>query len=397
MSCERVFFYCQHSVGMGHLVRSVALVEQLARRFDVVLFSGGPWPRAVSVPDGVQLVSLSPLAMAEDRGLVSLDPTRTVDEALQVRRDTLVRFVDTQRPAAIIIELFPFGRKKFAVELVPFLEAARRLRTDRPRPVVCSSVRDLLVRGRADQQRHDDRAASMLREFFDAVLFHGDGRIAGLDETFRPSRPSGVPVFETGFVVRGRVPTGRSGSRTVLVSAGGGRVGGSLFRAVLSAWPCTSPAFRARWRLRIVGGPFLPDHEWRAIERKAASVDRVELVRSVPDLRSLLAAAGASVSQAGYNTTLEVLRARIPALLVPYVVARGGDEQVTRARRLARLGAVRMEHPLHLTPERLGSALEQLVGFQPNHEPIDCDGSARTVSILERLLAARVGPAPAVV
>ena len=39
-----LLFYCQHSVGLGHLMRSYALCEKLADRFRVVLLCGGELP-----------------------------------------------------------------------------------------------------------------------------------------------------------------------------------------------------------------------------------------------------------------------------------------------------------------------------------------------------------------
>jgi predicted glycosyltransferase len=44
MRRPRLLFHCQHSVGLGHLVRSVRLVDGLSRDFDVTLLNGGPWP-----------------------------------------------------------------------------------------------------------------------------------------------------------------------------------------------------------------------------------------------------------------------------------------------------------------------------------------------------------------
>ena len=35
-----LLFYCQHSVGLGHLMRSYALCDRLAERFRVVLIAG---------------------------------------------------------------------------------------------------------------------------------------------------------------------------------------------------------------------------------------------------------------------------------------------------------------------------------------------------------------------
>ena len=55
------------------------------------------------------------------------------------------------------------------------------------------------------------------------------------------------------------------------------------------------------------------------------------------------------MSQGGYNTALEVLRSGVPGLIVPYATPEE-DEQTRRARRLERLGAVRV-----LAPERLPS------------------------------------------
>ena len=42
-----LLFYCQHSVGLGHLMRSYALTEALAERFRVVLLAGGELPRGI--------------------------------------------------------------------------------------------------------------------------------------------------------------------------------------------------------------------------------------------------------------------------------------------------------------------------------------------------------------
>ena len=39
---SRVLFYCQHLIGVGHLTRSLALVNKLVDRFDVCFVQGGP-------------------------------------------------------------------------------------------------------------------------------------------------------------------------------------------------------------------------------------------------------------------------------------------------------------------------------------------------------------------
>jgi predicted glycosyltransferase len=109
----------------------------------------------------------------------------------------------------------------------------------------------------------------------------------------------------------------------------------------------------------------------------------------VPRLRDELAAAAASVSQAGYNTTLDLLTAGIPALVVPF----GGpaeDEQTRRARRLERLGALRVLDPAHLDGPALAAELRTLPSFAPAALELCLEGAAASVQIIGDLVARRV-------
>ena len=127
----------------------------------------------------------------------------------------------------------------------------------------------------------------------------------------------------------------------MLVSAGGGIAGEPLLRAAVEAGallPDDGPP------LRIVAGPFLPDDAWRGLRRAARGRSGIELRRSVPDLRAELDTAAASVSQCGYNTALDLLASRVPALVVPFADP-GEDEQTRRAMLLRALGAVRVLDP----------------------------------------------------
>src|SRR5262245_42200730 len=222
-----LLFYCQHSLGMGHLVRALQLAKALTREFAVVFVSGGRFPVGIGAPQGVMLVHLPPLGIDEASQLVSLDARYSVAAAKVMRQRRIMDTFKVLRPAAILIELFPFGRKKFADEILPLLEAARAMSGARPR-VFCS-LRDILVGGRRDQQLHDDRAALTANAYFDALFVHADAAFVRLEETFRPSIRLDVPVHYTGFVTSVRRPTGiERREPCVLVSAGGGMVGAPL-------------------------------------------------------------------------------------------------------------------------------------------------------------------------
>ncbi len=381
-----LLFYSQHSVGLGHLVRSLSVAGALAQRFRVVLVSGGPVPAAITVPAGVQLVALAPIGSrgGSDTSLVSLSPGVTIEEAWERRLATLLALLDELSPSALLVELFPLGRRKFAGEIIPLLERAR----DRERaPKIICSVRDILVAGGEGQEAKDDEAARRLNDYFDAVLVHGDPSVARLEDTFRPRIELRVPVRYTGYVVPRRerprgVPTSPP---EVLVSAGGGKVGAGLLRSAALAHQ--RHLAERGLRTRIVTGPFLDDEDVRALEESAASCAGLRIERFIPDLAGAMATASASISQCGYNTALDVVRSGVPSVVVPH--DEGNEtEQAERARRLASLGVMRVLDSSALTPRRLADEVIELLGTRRSHATIDLDGARTSARLVEELVGA---------
>lgn len=379
-----VLYYCQHVVGLGHLVRSMAVAAALARDYRVVLLSGGSVPAGISAPEGIELVVLPGIGSADGVGreLVSLDPAMTIEQAWECRTRILLDCLEDLRPAVIMVELFPLGRRQFARELLPLLGAAR---LQVPRPVVICSVRDLLVANKARQQRRDDQAADRLNAYFDAVVVHADPGFARLEDTFRPSVAVIPPVRYSGFVVprADRPPGDRSFPPEVLISAGGGRNGGPLFHAAIEAHRLF---FGPRGiTTRLVTGPFLPDDDSAALTTAAIDCPGLSLERVVPDLCALMVRASVSVSHCGYNTALDLLRAGVAALVVPYDGA-GETEQAERARRLAGLGVLRVLPASQLSPTRLAEEVLGLLTAVPAAVSLDLDGARTTASIIGELV-----------
>lgn len=378
----RLMFYCQHSVGLGHLVRSLTVAGGLAELFDVVLFSGGPLPEGLAAPPGVELIGLPPLGYSSDFGLVSRDPQWSVEQASRLRAWRLLDQLRAWRPEVLLIELFPFGRRKFGFELLPLLAEAQ---ATVPRPLVATSVRDILVGRRGDQRDYNQRACGLANRYLDAVLVHSDPTFARLEDSFAPATPLTVPVLYTGFVRAGeRQPADRprSPAPRVLVSAGGGMVGEPLFRAAAAA----APALLEREGLRttVVAGPFLPDPAWTELQQASRQQPGLEVRRYVPDLAAEMADSAVTVSQCGYNTTMDVLAAGTPALVVPYA-DRGEDEQLVRARRLEQMGALRVLEAAALDGSTLAAAVRGLLRQRPPVLDLDLDGRAHTVRVVAEL------------
>jgi predicted glycosyltransferase len=378
-----LLFYCQHSLGIGHLTRSFALAAALRSHFRVVFLNGGRLPPGLPVPMGIEIIDLPPLGMDDGHTIIS----RGTDEVAQAqarRRALIAHAVERTRPAVLLVELFPFGRKKFAAEILPMIRQARR-QPDGPARVVCS-LRDILVDARPDQQHHDDRARWLTDRYFDAVLVHADPALAQLEDSFHPSRPMRTPVHYTGYVVPQRdVRARHTRGDHLLVSAGGGIVGEALFRTALQARQMLSLRTLQRLPLRIVAGPFLPEQAWQQLLAAVANMPDVQLLRQVPDMVAEMRQARASLSQCGYNTALDIVCAGVPALVVPYAT-QTENEQTVRAQRLEKRHALQWLDPAALTPRALADAIQHLMAFQPRPSALSVDGAGASADIIAALV-----------
>ena len=375
-----LLFYCQHAMGMGHLVRSLALADALSQSFHVVLLNGGELPACLSLPRTIEIINLLPLRLADGQ-LISCDSRYSVTQAQDARLERILNSFRWLRTEVLLIELYPFGRKKFEFELLPLLEHAKT--HGGFAPLIACSLRDILVNSRSDQQKHEQRVVSTANRWFDAILVHSDLGFAGLEESFDPRTQLIPPVHHTGFVVsnRQKLPQDRLRNGPIVVSAGGGHYGFQLLSAAIEAHALLAEAPT----MKVVAGPFFPEAQWKALRIAAAGRRGVELVRSVPDLYAELSRARASISQCGYNTAMEIIQAQAPALVVPFAGG-GEDEQLKRARRLEALGAIRVLEQKELTPQRMAEEISDLINFQPRTAHLNFDGARRSTRILYELL-----------
>lgn len=379
MSAPRLLFWVQHLLGIGHLRRAAALARAIADDgFAVTIASGGP-----AVPEldlgPVDFVQL-PAARATDSNFATIvdeSGNKLDDSWWTMRRLALARAFEHARPDIVMIELYPFGRRAFRTELRPLLDACAEAQ---PRIPVAVSLRDILVdKGRADRAAE---TVAIVKSRIDRVLVHGDPSLFRLDETFPAAPEIDDRISYTGYVVN-RMPPRGAPTGEVLVSAGGGVVGRGLLECALKARPLTRLA-DVPWR--IVTGPQLPDPDFAAIRAQAAGMANVAVDRYRPDFQALLASCRVSVSQAGYNTLMEILAARTRAVVVPFAEA-GETEQTGRARRLAERGLVRLVETGALTPAALAAAIDAADAQKPGEAAaIDLDGARKTALLLRRTL-----------
>lgn len=375
MTRPRIFFYVQHLLGIGHLRRAAAITRALERHGLNVAFVAGGEPVPGLDLGGAEVIQLPP-ARAGDSGFGSIVDAagRPIDDTWRDRRRAaLLTAFDRWAPEVVLIELYPFGRRPFRFELRPLLDAAA---ARQPRPAILCSVRDILV-GRNDLQRTAE-IVDIIRRRFDLVLVHGDPQVIEFGATFPAADVIASQLRYTGYVV-GEPPViadSRTGEGEILVSAGGGAVGAPLLQAAVSARLRTRVAEQP-WRL--IAGPNLPERDLRALTATAGRNVMIERFRA--DFQTLLRNCRLSVSQAGYNTVMELLAAGTRAVVVPF--AEGGEtEQLVRARLLADRGLLTVVDPETLTPETLASGIDAADrGARPavSFDMSGAEGTARAI------------------
>ncbi len=376
MTEKRIFLYVQHLLGIGHLRRAALISSALAERnHDVTLVMGGlPVPGLDA--GRARLVQLPPLGIGAGgfHDLVD-DAGHSVDEAWKAgRRDQLIACLLRQRPDILLTEAFPFGRRPMRFELLPLLETACEMH---PRPRIVCSVRDILKAdlkpGRAEE------TLSLLENYYDLVLVHGDPSFARLEETFHGAKNFGDKIRYTGLVADQR-SNGRKRGDGVIVSAGGGAVGGRLLATAIAARPLSRCA-ASPWRL--LAGPNLSEAAFTELKYAAGNGVAVERYRD--DFRDLLAEAAVSVSQAGYNTIADLLVAGTPPVLVPFD-AGGETEQPLRAQKLAETGWAQIVESDALSAETLANAVDRALTVQESRRPLlELDGARQTAELLQEL------------
>ncbi len=386
-ACD-LLIYVQHLLGIGHFRRAALIAREAAAQGLQVTVATGGHP----VPDAdfgaARVVQLEPPIKTKDEAFSALvlgDGSLLDDAVKQARSEQLLALFAAERPKVLLTEMFPFGRRQMRFELVPLLEAARAAPW---RPQIVSSVRDILTT--LKQPGKIAWIVETAQRFYDRILVHGDPRLIPFERTFPQVAALGDRIRYTGYVVDSRIPERVAGAGgEILISTGGGAVAEPLVRAVIDAYP-TSPYRDRTWRVLI--GYSLAEERFQAL--CALAPEGLLIERSRSDFLTLLSRAALSISQAGYNTSLEVLAAGVPAVVVPFA-AGGESEQTLRARLLAESGRLVLAEEAGLSGARLNDAMARAFALsqtapreralQLGAAPVSLDGAVETARQLAAL------------
>ncbi len=368
-SPKRVMFYVQHLLGVGHVRRASLISTAMVQSgMDVHVVLGGAEVPGITFP-GAQAYRL-PEARAMDASFSSIvDATGSsiTDQWRTQRREMLLDLFHAISPDILLIEQYPFGRRQFRFELLALLDAAH---TAKNLPRVACSVRDLLVKKNNPERARE--TADIIDQYFDRVFVHGDGAFLPFEASFTETARIAGKLQYTGYVTPFPPRETMDGMGEVIVAAGGGAVGKELLKIAIAAKPLSSLNDRV-WR--ILMGPNL-DPKTRAELGNATDPDIIA-ESNREDYPALLGNCALSISQAGYNTLMDIVMAQCPAIVIPFADA-GETEQTVRAQLLADTQHVTLMPSDKLSPHALARLIDSAYSrIPPETPPFRVGGAAR--------------------
>jgi predicted glycosyltransferase len=377
---QKVMFYCQHILGMGHLIRSIEIVKGLIPDFQICFINGGKVIKEFEFPTEIEVINIPAVQTdSEFNELSPVDDRLTMEEVETKRTNILLKTCDRFQPDILIIELYPFGRRRFSFELIPLVEKAKSLGTK-----IVSSVRDIIVT-KQNRERHEEKVCKLINKYFDLLLIHGDPNFVKLNLSFSRVNDLNCPVQYTGYVAQ-PLPEKRTitlDKPSILVSVGGGRFGHDLLECVANAAPILKK--KIPHQIYLFTGPFCPEPVLQKLQNITKLQDNIICDRYTPNLLDYMQQADLSIGMSGYNTTMNILSTGVKAMMMAFQ-GNNDKEQLTRLTKLAGLGRVKMIQPQDLNPEQFAQNIIDYLQHQPTKLDLDFNGATNTADYLKKLV-----------
>jgi predicted glycosyltransferase len=387
---KKLMFYCQHILGIGHLVRSMEIVRGLIEDFQICFINGGKPIAGFEIPAEIEVVNLPAIETdPEFQNLSVVDDSHSLEEVQEIRKNQLLDIFNSFEPDILMVELFPFGRRRFSFELVPLLDLVKA--QGRKTKVVCS-LRDIVVT-KQDQERHEEKICKLMNQYFDLLLIHGDRQFQPLEESFSRISDLNCKVHYTGYVVQSSPenPVLNDEDKAalncenplILASIGGGRFGHELLDALVEAAPILESIIPHQ--IQMFTGPFFPDEKFAQMQACTANQANINIQRYTPNLLTYMEKADLSISMGGYNTTMNILTTGVRSMMLPFL-GNGDLEQTIRSQKLEKLGILNVLHPADLEPKKFAIKIVQCMMKKPNLVKFDLQGVDKTAAFLKALL-----------
>jgi len=379
LSRPSIFIHCNYVYGIGHFVRMAELSRGLCKHFEIYLLTGGEPVPNYNISSEINYIQMPAIYSVEkQQKLLPVDKNLTLEQCLSMRSAIIEELVCKIKPDILITEHFPFG-PLFENEAISLIAQVKK---NNPQNKIISSVRDVILTGEGSTR--DSHACSLINKWYDLILVHGDSSIVPFESSFPMVEKIKIPLCHTGYIVQSIRQRRSPSNRPILVvSVGGGRMGGELLDAVLKV----HKRIARQWQHQLVlfVGAFQKDtqklHEY-VTQNNLHNVKIFQFDKE--DYHQILAEASAVICMGGYNSLLEAVSIRKPVLIYNRLFHGNNQEQNLRMVRFQKAGLVRIINSDELDREKLADLIiRAITRFRGSRFKIKIDGVHETLKILK--------------
>ena len=374
----RIAIYSQDGFGLGHMQRTCSIAWEIYRlrpEASILTFSDSQLGQFFPISPHHDYIKLPSIAKDSPGKWQATHLSMSFPEILHLRKQLISNVLLNYTPDIFLVDHMPHGAMG---ELLPALEAIKHSRIHTQ---VVLGLRDILDSPEVTINRWQvEGAYDVIERYYARILVFGMRDVYDVVEKYQIPESDATKVFYCGYVtnlskashepeIRARYLANKSSdTRLIVIMAGGGADAYPMMSTLIEALPKVledQPCVVA-----IITGPFMPTELIDDLNRRSQQLP-IHMMESVNDSLSYISAADLVIAMAGYNTSVEILRMKKPAILIPR--AGPSAEQRTRARLFADQHWVDMLDPDELTPatlaQKVTDRLTQPVESSPNHRP----------------------------
>jgi predicted glycosyltransferase len=402
----RIAIYSQDGFGLGHMQRTASIAWEIYRlrpEASILTFSDSQLGQFFPISPHHDYIKLPSIAKESPGNWKATHLRMSFTEILQLRQELLCNVLLNFAPNIFLVDHMPHGAMG---ELLPALEAMDRVGMQVQNVL---GLRDVLDSPEVTINRWQvEGAYDVIERYYARILVFGMQDVYDVAEKYQLPEGAVKKLFYCGYVsnldnernaynIRARYLAGNpADTRLIAVMAGGGADAYSMMSTLIEALPKVLE--EQPCSVAVITGPFMPVELIADLERRAGRLP-IQMLDSVHDSLSYISAADLVIAMAGYNTSVEILRMKTPAILIPR--AGPSAEQRTRARLFAEKHWVDIIDPDELTPQNLAQCISSHLmhpnGMKPSALP-NLNGAAVAAKHTLAVLApknGRVLPQPA--
>lgn len=303
-----IVFLTQYYRGLGHCMRTKFIAEEVAKTHDVLVVDQLFDP-PISY-DGCERTSfLKAYVPADIKNIFNFMMSK---ELVLLRKKEWIKILDTNDVRLIICEGFPFCRHQFSHEYFSFFEEAKKRGIK-----LIISARDFPW-----DEPHQDSLQDWVaytqnivcKYYTEKVLIHGDPNYLPLvSDRVRMNNPSEViqhlsdKIIYTGYVCNEKIKPHKKTNNNIFVSTGLNKEEGMLIFKEITKIADKFPEYKF---IMPIANRYLKNI-------KTKTKNNVVMVPYIKDMYKLLSSCALYITYGGYNSTMEIFKSNIPAIIIP--------------------------------------------------------------------------------